>query len=257
MPKLAVFQDRNFQYNHYIDKEVTVIGRSQEADVPLTSAEVSHKHMVILRRGYLYIAQDLASTNDTTINGRPVDFQHALSHGDKIEVARHVLVFHHRSAPQLGDGGLSRRDAPVLTRTDLEKQRDKTHNLKTDLAAAIKDKPTEALTTVQRDAMRAAIAARRKAHLAFIIDGERTDTELKDEVIFIGWSDDCAVRLPGTKMFTAHAARLEKREGVYHLVAMSRLHPVKMKGEKVTEARLKNEARFSIGSVPFRFRDKV
>jgi len=257
MPKLAVFRGRVLQYNHFLDKDATVIGRSREADVPLDSDAVSRKHMVVVRRGNLYVATDLGATNHALVNERPLDGQHVLRHGDRIEIAEHLLVFHQRSAPQLGSGGLTRRHAPELARTDMERKLDRTSFRKTHISQQIKEESTASMSNADRDALRAMLAERRGAHLAYAADGDVDVFPLKAEVAVIGWSDDCELQLPGRSLFTSHVARVERHGRKHVIVAMSRLHPVKVQGERVDELELKNGVRFTIDNIEFRYRTRV
>ena len=257
MPKLAVFRGRVFQYNYFLEKELTVIGRSTKADVPLDSEAVSRKHMVIVRRGHIWVAQDIGSANAETINGRPIDFQHVLRHGDRIEIAQHMLVFHDRSARQISDG-LSRRDVPELTRTDMERKLDRTAKKQTLVRQQINNnESTNALSDRERDRMRAILAKRRAAHIAFVGENGRVEVPIDKDVLLVGYSDDCEVRLPGTNLFTSHVARIEKRGDDYVVVAMSRLKPVRVNGEKIDTKPLTNGITFTVGDVELRFRGKM
>lgn len=75
------------------------IGRSEHNRIHLIDPLASRDHAMIRRdtSGRCFIA-DSGSSNGTTLNGRPLTVQTALSDGDTIAVGQHRLVFHQPSA---------------------------------------------------------------------------------------------------------------------------------------------------------------
>jgi predicted component of type VI protein secretion system len=71
--------------------EVTVVGRSPEADVQLEDEAVSWNHLEIERRGEVLMATDLDSRNGTALNGEPLDRPRRLRNGDTLTVGGHRL----------------------------------------------------------------------------------------------------------------------------------------------------------------------
>jgi predicted component of type VI protein secretion system len=71
--------------------EVTVVGRSPEADVQLEDEAVSWNHLEIERRGEVLMATDLDSRNGTTLNGEPLGRPRRLRNGDTLIVGGHRL----------------------------------------------------------------------------------------------------------------------------------------------------------------------
>jgi predicted component of type VI protein secretion system len=71
--------------------EVTVVGRSPEADVRLEDEGVSWNHLEIERRGEVLMATDLDSRNGTALNGEPLDRPRRLRDGDTLIVGGHRL----------------------------------------------------------------------------------------------------------------------------------------------------------------------
>ena len=68
-----------------LDKEVFLIGRSEDNDLVLPRKYISRKHASIEQRGGKYIVRDLGGRNPTRINGRPIR-EHVLQQGDLLEI---------------------------------------------------------------------------------------------------------------------------------------------------------------------------
>ena len=61
-----------------------VVGRSPDSDFVIDDRTVSRRHAAIHREGYLWILEDLGSTNGTRVNGERVRDRAALAPGDEI-----------------------------------------------------------------------------------------------------------------------------------------------------------------------------
>ncbi|MFQ5523763.1 MAG: FHA domain-containing protein [Acidimicrobiia bacterium] len=72
-------------------KDVTVLGRSPEADLVLDDPYASEFHMRLVAREDGLILHDLGSTNGTYVNGRRVTAPVALRRGDNIQVGKAVM----------------------------------------------------------------------------------------------------------------------------------------------------------------------
>jgi hypothetical protein len=68
------------------------IGRREDNTIVLHDREVSGFHARIDKRGFEFILTDLQSTNGTFVNNRKV-VSHRLSHGDRITISKHALLF--------------------------------------------------------------------------------------------------------------------------------------------------------------------
>ena len=73
------------------DREV-IVGRSQEADLPIPHKSVSRQHCRIWRDGEDYRIADLGATNTTRINDEPVA-EAVLRDGDQITLGESILKF--------------------------------------------------------------------------------------------------------------------------------------------------------------------
>ncbi|HEX9763331.1 MAG TPA: FHA domain-containing protein [Acidimicrobiia bacterium] len=70
---------------------VTVMGRSSEADVVLTDPYASDFHMRLVAQDNGIMLHDLGSTNGTYVNGRRVTAPTQLRRGDNIQVGKTVM----------------------------------------------------------------------------------------------------------------------------------------------------------------------
>lgn len=71
--------------------DVTVLGRSPEADVVLEDPYASDFHMRLVAQEDEMMLHDLGSTNGTYVNGRRVNVPTSLRRGDTIQVGKTVL----------------------------------------------------------------------------------------------------------------------------------------------------------------------
>ena len=77
---------------HEITKRVTVLGRSQGADIRLADPNISRKHAELRQQGTTYWIVDLGSTNGIEVNGARVE-RAKLEHGDRVTLGESELVF--------------------------------------------------------------------------------------------------------------------------------------------------------------------
>lgn len=71
--------------------DVTVLGRSSEADLVLDDPYASEFHMRLVAQADGMILHDLGSTNGTYVNGRRVTAPTQLRKGDTIQVGKTVM----------------------------------------------------------------------------------------------------------------------------------------------------------------------
>jgi pSer/pThr/pTyr-binding forkhead associated (FHA) protein len=74
-------------------KDVTVIGRSAQTDVPLADDNASRRHCQVRKWAGKFMVEDLQSHNGTFVNGAKVVKEHALADGDLISVGDTTIVF--------------------------------------------------------------------------------------------------------------------------------------------------------------------
>ncbi len=83
-----------------------VIGRGPDCQLKVASASISRSHASIERRGHRLFLRDLASTNGTLLNGRPLrNRETEIRDGDRIRVGKMSLAVSIGFDPDLDDRG--------------------------------------------------------------------------------------------------------------------------------------------------------
>jgi pSer/pThr/pTyr-binding forkhead associated (FHA) protein len=78
--------------HHLLDKDLMVIGRHPDSDIPLLEKTISRRHAEIVRTGNVFHVRDLGSRNGVVVNGDRVR-EHQLETGDRIEIGPYRLAF--------------------------------------------------------------------------------------------------------------------------------------------------------------------
>jgi hypothetical protein len=84
--KLKVLRGAKSGFEVPLKKELFTIGRSSECSLRAGSDAISRKHCVIRLGGATLTITDLNSRNGTFVNGRRIDAETPLAHGDEIRV---------------------------------------------------------------------------------------------------------------------------------------------------------------------------
>jgi pSer/pThr/pTyr-binding forkhead associated (FHA) protein len=71
-----------------------LVGRHQDADILLQSADVSRRHAVLLFKDDQVWVQDLNSSNGTFLNDERIEQEAELQHGDRLQFASFVFAVH-------------------------------------------------------------------------------------------------------------------------------------------------------------------
>jgi two-component system, cell cycle response regulator len=90
-PYLIVLAGTSMGAMHLLDKEITVIGRAEKADLRIIDDGISREHSRVLREGDQIVLEDLGSTNGTYCNATRVTRQ-PLSEGDKIMIGTGTIL---------------------------------------------------------------------------------------------------------------------------------------------------------------------
>ncbi len=101
-PRLWISSSGEAPHSVALSAELTVVGRSPEADVVLEDEAVSWNHLEIERRGDVLMATDLDSRNGTALNGDPLDRAGRLRDGDTLIVGGYRLEVKTGSATPVG-----------------------------------------------------------------------------------------------------------------------------------------------------------
>jgi len=79
---------------HWLDFDVTHIGRGIENEIVIISNRASREHAVIRREGRKIFLEDLGSTNGTFLNDERIMASTQLRDDDKIAIGEIVFTFH-------------------------------------------------------------------------------------------------------------------------------------------------------------------
>jgi diguanylate cyclase (GGDEF)-like protein len=84
---------RNLGKRRDIEKEGIVIGRADDADIPLDDQSVSRRHVRINKQKKDFVIADLGSTNGTYLNDTKIEQATVLHNGDRIKVGTTIFKF--------------------------------------------------------------------------------------------------------------------------------------------------------------------
>ncbi|PKN92223.1 MAG: transcriptional regulator [Chloroflexi bacterium HGW-Chloroflexi-6] len=79
---------------HWLDFEITHIGRGVENEIVIISNRASREHAIIRRDGRKIFLEDLGSTNGSFLNGERVMGSAQLRDGDQVTIGDVVFTFH-------------------------------------------------------------------------------------------------------------------------------------------------------------------
>ena len=91
-PRLLVAEPNGQMRSYPIHQDVTVIGRSPEADLRLDGLSVSRKHCIIEKRDGMFVARNLSNTGSLIVNGVLLEEKPLVS-GDQIQVGAFTVSF--------------------------------------------------------------------------------------------------------------------------------------------------------------------
>jgi len=90
-PYLIVLAGSAMGVMHLLEKEVTVIGRGEKADLRLVDDGISREHSRVVLKGERVLVEDMGSTNGTYCNGIRLASQ-VLAEGDKIMIGTGTIL---------------------------------------------------------------------------------------------------------------------------------------------------------------------
>jgi serine phosphatase RsbU (regulator of sigma subunit) len=106
MLTLHVVPARGLPFEHQLDEESNVVGRSSKADLVVADRSLSRQHARLFVDGGSWRIEDLGSRNGTLVNRKMIDGATSLKAGDIVEVGASVLTIR-----QIGGGGAALSEA--------------------------------------------------------------------------------------------------------------------------------------------------
>jgi pSer/pThr/pTyr-binding forkhead associated (FHA) protein len=233
MVRCAVVLGRSLVHVYECQEPEVMIGRDVDQHIRIDNDAVSRHHALLLFSGGSWTIQDLATSNGTQLNGRPVDFA-PVKPGDAIQVGKHTILFDpsqeqlrllEPARPVLGQG--QKPASTVFMDSD-------------DMAAVIRRVEDE-----------------RAAHLRLVAPAGRDKRwTLQKEETVLGSAVDADVVLTGWFVARQHAVIARDRQG-FRLTWLAGLRPVHVNGRPVRETRLKHHDEIRIGKSRFQFFDAL
>ncbi len=86
-------------FEHLVEGDETVLGRSRQSDLVLSDKFISRRHALIIRTDGGYAIKDLRSHNGTRVNGEQIDRAVAIRDGDVVKLSCFVISVDEVSVP--------------------------------------------------------------------------------------------------------------------------------------------------------------
>ena len=99
MLRLVVQRFGSPSFEHLVEGDETLLGRSSQSDLILPDKFASRRHALISRRDGGYVIEDLGSHNGTRVNGKQIDRAVAIGDGDIVELSSFVISVDEVSVP--------------------------------------------------------------------------------------------------------------------------------------------------------------
>jgi pSer/pThr/pTyr-binding forkhead associated (FHA) protein len=215
-------------------KDSLTIGRKEDNTISIDNLAVSGYHARIDQAGSDFILTDLQSTNGTFVNDKRI-VSHKLSHGDRIVIGKHVLVFVSREKGQ---------EKAEEKKVDLNKTMMLDTAMQKELLAKQKTDP---------DAPR---VSEKIGVISFIGRSDLGEIELTKKLTKIGKAGTSEVKLSGVLMGST-AATISKRPSGYTITFTGGRSKLKVNGQVVKDTvRLKDFDTIELGSYKFQFYQK-
>lgn len=234
MPRLILVFNKQVIKEYSFMKGSLTVGRNEDNDIIVDNLAVSSYHAKLDRVGPDYILTDLQSTNGTFVNDKKV-LSHKLTHGDNIQIGKHVILF---VATQKG-----KEEEAVAEKPDLEK---------TMMLDTLKQKELLA----KQKASTPAKASQKIGVISFIDGSDLGEIELTKKLTKIGKADTSEIKFTGMFM-PATAATISKRPSGYTITFTGGMAKLKVNGEIIKESiALKDFDTIELGSRKFQFYQK-
>ena len=217
-----------------VQKESITIGRKEDNVIAIDNLAVSGYHARIDVAGTEFILTDLQSTNGTFVNDKKV-VTHKLSHGDRVVIGKHVLVF-----------------------VSAEKGKEQVEEKKVDLdkTMMLDTAMQKELLAKQKTAPDAPKVTEKIGVVSFIDGSDLGEIELTKKLTKIGKADTSEIKLSGVLMGST-AATISKRPTGYTITFTGGMSKLKVNGQVVKEGvQLKDFDTVELGAFKFQFYQK-
>lgn len=262
MPKISVYRGRNHLFDHWIEKDEVVIGRSAEAEIPLDSPAASRRHCRIVRKRGSYVLEELGAKNGLFVNGKFCNV-HPLRDGDRIEIADHILSFSHSRSEARHDKAVDKLRPGAAFRistAQVERAMTDGHEDRSDVARqSVRGASAKQTTAVSPDELARLMAEMEKklqAHVEVLTEGQHLRTALKDSSYVLGFSDAADIRL-GRRVWPwgRVAAKIQLLPDRAHkLIRLSKWVTIKVGGQRLVGVHiLVDKDLVEIGGVKLRY----
>lgn len=229
MAKLTVMFGADPQSEHSLDKDQMKVGRAMDCDIVVDNLGVSRHHCTIVKEGDNWAVVDGGSNNGTYVGGQKIQ-KHVLKHGDRIVLGKHSLVYDHHgyaaanaaTASKKGPGAMGGEMTMFVDQAQLAK------------------------------AMASEVGGKRMA-LVLKQGGRDVVVPLLKEETVLGSADSADIPAKGFLVKPVQAKVVRNQAG-HRIVSLGGWRAVKVNGQKVADAPLKQGDVIQIASNSFTYR---
>jgi predicted component of type VI protein secretion system len=246
-----------------LDEPHVVIGRGRSAHIALDGNPiVSRQHAVIRQLGAAHVIEDLGGANGTFVNDAKIA-EAKLNPGDRITLGKHTMRYEKateeakslKARSERGQRGAAAQDAvstqAMAALSELEPAAQKVKSIGPKAAdppwgggkrsasgAPAGSERTVAASKEELDSLLKQMKIKAGPHVSIPREGGIELIPIELSPARIGHTDECLVRLPGTRWFGRIAAELSLRAGQWWIVARSpRWNPIVVDGSRVKKQR--------------------
>lgn len=278
MKQLTLLWGGRKQAVFLLDEPHVVIGRGRSAHVALDGNPiVSRQHAVIRAELDTHVLEDLGGANGTFVNDQRIG-QVRLRMGDRIVIGKHTLRYEESTdeavslkrkgtdvAAAEDESPATVQSVPVMTPGSRGGPPPAPWQIAGDAAGADagvggsltggNQERTVAASKDELETLLAQMKVKSGPHVSIMRKGKIDLVPLDGPPILIGHTDECRIRLQGSKWFGRIAAALDKDAGQWWIHARSPFwNPVQVGGSKLSKKRkLNNGATIVAGDLKFRF----
>ena len=227
MPEIVVKYDDKVIERIVTEKKRLSIGRTNENDIVLENRGVSRRHAMIEFNDNAAVVIDNESLNGTFVNNRRIS-EEVLRDSDVITIGKYNLVYRSQSQQTAGDD-LSTMDGTMVLNTKQQKQ------------------------LIENDRRERQLVER---YGGSVIAGESnadfSEYRLDRDVITIGRAKFVHIRAKGL-FLSGIQAKIVRDTGGFIIVNLGRKGKVRVNGETIDRAVLKNGDLIEVGKSTFKF----